>query len=57
MNNPPSSSKDLMKKVNNQQKNPCKIYNMGDLSLVPLMDYISTIESTFGITAKKEMLP
>ena len=36
---------------------PWKVYNIGNNSPVKLMDYISSIESTLGITAKLELLP
>jgi UDP-glucuronate 4-epimerase len=36
---------------------PYKIYNIGNSSPVPLMEYIKAIEDTLGKTAKKEFLP
>ena len=36
---------------------PWRVYNIGNSSPVPLMDYISAIEKVLGKTAKKEMLP
>jgi hypothetical protein len=36
---------------------PYKVYNIGNSSPVPLMDYIAAIESILGKTAKKEFLP
>ncbi|MGM0376093.1 MAG: NAD-dependent epimerase [Bacteroidota bacterium] len=36
---------------------PYKIYNIGNSSPVPLMDYIAAIENILGKTAKKEFLP
>jgi UDP-glucuronate 4-epimerase len=36
---------------------PYKIYNIGNSSPVPLMEYIAAIEDTLGKTAKKEFLP
>lgn len=36
---------------------PYKIYNIGNSSPVPLMDYISAIETTLGKVAQKEFLP
>ena len=38
-------------------KAPWKLYNIGNNSPVKLMDYISAIESSLGITAKLELLP
>jgi UDP-glucuronate 4-epimerase len=40
--------------VNNEQY---KIYNIGNNKSVKLLDFIEAIESSLGITAKKEMLP
>jgi len=39
------------------QKEPYKIYNIGNNKSVNLLDFISAIEERLGITAKKEMLP
>jgi UDP-glucuronate 4-epimerase len=36
---------------------PYKVYNIGNSSPVPLMEYIAAIETTLGKTAKKEFLP
>lgn len=36
---------------------PYKVYNIGNSSPVPLMEYIAAIEQTLGKTAKKEFLP
>ena len=36
---------------------PYKIYNIGNASPVPLMEYISAIEAALGKTAEKEFLP
>jgi UDP-glucuronate 4-epimerase len=40
-----------------QHSAPYKIYNIGNSSPVPLLDYIAAIESTLGKTAQKEFLP
>ncbi len=45
------------KKPINQTDAPYKVYNIGNSSPVPLMDYIAAIESILGKTAKKEFLP
>ncbi|TLP77555.1 NAD-dependent epimerase [Maribacter sp. ACAM166] len=39
------------------QKEPYKIYNIGNSKSVKLMDFITAIEESLGKTAKKEMLP
>ncbi len=36
---------------------PYKVYNIGNSSPVPLMEYIAAIEKTIGSEAKKEFLP
>jgi UDP-glucuronate 4-epimerase len=36
---------------------PYKIYNIGNSSPVPLMEYIASIEKTLGKEAQKEFLP
>jgi UDP-glucuronate 4-epimerase len=36
---------------------PYKVYNIGNSSPVPLMEYIAAIETTLGKTAQKEFLP
>jgi UDP-glucuronate 4-epimerase len=36
---------------------PFKVFNIGNNSPVELMDYIQAIESSLGISAKKELLP
>jgi UDP-glucuronate 4-epimerase len=36
---------------------PYKIYNIGNSSPVPLMEYISAIEKSLGLEAQKEFLP
>ncbi len=36
---------------------PYKVYNIGNSSPVPLMEYIKAIEDTLGKTAQKEFLP
>ncbi len=50
-NQQPTTSNEL------QATTPYKIYNIGNSSPVPLMDYISAIEMHLGKTAKKEFLP
>lgn len=40
-----------------QHSAPYKIYNIGNSSPVPLMEYIAAIEKTLGREAKKEYLP
>ncbi|MGM0503948.1 MAG: NAD-dependent epimerase [Bacteroidota bacterium] len=41
----------------NQTPAPYKVYNIGNSSPVPLMEYIAAIETTLGKTAQKEYLP
>ena len=36
---------------------PFRVFNIGNGTPVPLMDYISALESALGITAKKNMMP
>jgi len=36
---------------------PYKVYNIGNNNPVELMDYIKALETSLGITAKKELLP
>jgi UDP-glucuronate 4-epimerase len=40
-----------------QHSTPYKVYNIGNSSPVPLMEYIAAIETTLGKTAQKEFLP
>lgn len=40
-----------------QHSAPYKVYNIGNSSPVPLMEYIAAIEKTLGKTAQKEFLP
>jgi UDP-glucuronate 4-epimerase len=42
---------------NRQPVTPYKIYNIGNSSPVPLMEYIAAIEKTLGRKAQKEFLP
>jgi UDP-glucuronate 4-epimerase len=41
----------------NRGASPYKVYNIGNSSPVPLMEYIGAIETSLGKTAQKEMLP
>jgi len=50
------SSLDNEKPIN-QTSAPYKVYNIGNSSPVPLMEYIATIETTLVKTAQKEFLP
>jgi UDP-glucuronate 4-epimerase len=40
-----------------QHSTPYKVYNIGNSSPVPLMEYIAAIETTLGKTAQKKFLP
>ncbi len=41
----------------NQTPTPYKVYNIGNSSPVPLMEYIAAIETALGTNAQKEFLP
>ncbi|WP_339839782.1 NAD-dependent epimerase [uncultured Maribacter sp.] len=48
---------DQYSSIKDSHKNNYKIYNIGNSKSVKLMDFITAIEESLEITAKKEMLP
>lgn len=55
LDHPPSQS--CPRRGNKRRASPYAIYNIGNSSPVPLMDYISAIETHLGKTAEKIYLP